>query len=157
MKIKLILLVALLTMTGANINAQSDPEIDHALMLQLVNQHRTKGCKCGSVKYKRTKPLIWSETLELAARDHSLDMHANNFFRHTGSDRSTLSIRLKRRAYNYKTAGENIGWNYHDEERAIEAWIKSPGHCKNIMNPEFTEIGISRVGDYWTMVLGARK
>ena len=45
---------------------------------------------------------------------------------------------------------------YQTEKSVIEGWIKSPGHCKNIMNPAYKEIGAARKGNYWTLVLGAR-
>ena len=43
------------------------------------------------------------------------------------------------------------------EEGTVKAWIESPGHCRNIMNSNYTEIGVARVGDYWTLVLGTRR
>jgi uncharacterized protein YkwD len=38
----------------------------------------------------------------------------------------------------------------------VDNWLKSPGHCKNIMNKAFKEVGVGRVGDYWTQNFGAR-
>jgi len=45
---------------------------------------------------------------------------------------------------------------YQTEKSVIEGWIKSSGHCKNIMKPAYKEIGVARKGNYWTLVLGAR-
>ena len=100
--------------------------------------------------------MFWNDTLEMAALDHYPDMAANKFFSHTGSDGSTFSDRMSRRGYNWWAGAENIAINY-SEEGTVKAWIESPGHCRNIMNSNYTEIGAARVGNYWTLVLGTRK
>ena len=48
-------------------------------------------------------------------------------------------------------------------EDAVAAWIKSPEHCANVMNPAFTEMGVayavdsrSDIGVYWTQAFGTR-
>ena len=40
-------------------------------------------------------------------------------------------------------------------EDTDNGWINSSGHCSNIMDPKFKEIGVAKVGDYWTLVFGA--
>ena len=134
------------------------PEGNKELLLQLVNSYRASGCDCGTAGYfAPTTPVVWNNALERAAYDHCVDMFTNKFFSHTGSDGATVVTRLKRRGYDYKTYGENIARGYPTEKSVIEGWIKSPGHCRNIMNPNFKEIGASKVSDYWTLVLGTRK
>ena len=136
---------------------EPETEINAELLLQLVNSHRASGCKCGSEKkHGRTTPLVWNTTLEQAAQAHSDDMYAKKFLRHSGSDGSSAGARLKRFGYTWKTCGENISQGHTTEEGVIIGWMNSPGHCRNIMNPAFKEIGVARKGDYWTMVLGAR-
>ena len=133
------------------------PEFDKALLLQLVNSHRAAGCDCGSEGYfASAAPVVWNVALERAARDHSEDMFAKNFFSHTGSDGSTVASRLERHKYNWKSYGENIGRGYQTEKSVIEGWMKSAGHCRNIMNPSLNEMGASRKGNYWTLILGTR-
>ncbi len=129
-------------------------DIDEAL--RLVNSLRAKGRECGEYgRFPAAPPLRWSETLAAIARAHSADMERNNHFSHTGSDGSGLGDRFKRGGYRYSYAGENIAYGMDSVERAIRGWIESPGHCANIMNARFTEIGIGRSGTYWTMNLGA--
>ena len=136
---------------------EPDKEMDTKLLLQLVNSYRVSGCNCGSEgNFAATAPVVWNDQLEQAALDHTEDMFTNNFLSHTGSDGSNPGTRIKRRGYNYKTYGENIARGYQTEKSVIEGWIKSPGHCRNIMNPAYKEIGAARKGNYWTLVLGAR-
>jgi len=131
--------------------------INRELLLHLINVYRTSGCDCGTEGYFAPATfVIWNDTLELAAKEHSTDMFSKNFFSHTGSDGSSMSDRIKRLGYNWTTCGENIGQGYKNEEQVVEGWINSPGHCRNIMNPNFKEIGAAKTGDYWTLVFGAR-
>lgn len=129
---------------------------NEAVMLQLVNAYRSKGCNCGDEYFDATTPLTWNDTLELAAYNHSTDMNSKNFFDHKGSDGSMANNRIEKYNYNWTAYGENIASGYQTESEVVEAWIKSPGHCKNIMNPNFEEIGVARAGDYWTQVFGAQ-
>jgi len=133
-------------------------QIDKDLLLQLVNSYRIAGCNCGSEgDFAPTTPLMWNNLLELTAQDHSEDMFKKNFFSHTGSDGSTLGVRVGRRGYDWQTCGENIAKGHKTEQDVIAGWINSPGHCKNIMNSNFKEMGVFKSGDYWTQVLGTRK
>jgi len=136
---------------------EDEPEFDKELLLQLVNSYRASGCNCGSEGYfVPTVSLEWNDILERAAHDHCVDMFTNKFFSHTGSDGSDVGTRLNRRGYKWKTCGENISSGRQTEKSVIDGWMKSPGHCRNIMNPTFKEIGASRKDSYWTLVLGTR-
>jgi len=131
--------------------------IDKNKMLELINSYRTSGCSCGSEGYLApTTPVVWNNNIEKAALDHSVDMSKNDIFSHTGSDGSDAGDRLDRRYYDWITYGENIAKGYKTEEKVVEGWINSPGHCRNIMNPGFKEMGVARVGDYWTQIFGTR-
>jgi len=136
---------------------KKEPENQPKLLLELVNSYRVSGCNCGSEgNFAPTTPVVWNEKLEQAAQDHSKDMSANKTLSHTGSDGSNPGTRMKRRGYDWKTYGENIAWGYQTDKSVIEGWIKSPGHCRNIMNPAYKEMGAAREGTYWTLVLGTR-
>jgi uncharacterized protein YkwD len=108
-------------------------------------------------------------------------MAKTDTFSHTGSGKSTdlasiafhpgegssMKERIDYAGYkNWRKIGENIaaGTNMNLAQKAVDAWIKSPTHCKNLMNPEFTEVGLARVYDtnshykyYWTQDFGMRK
>jgi len=136
---------------------EPEKQTQQKLLVQLVNSYRTAGCDCGSAGYfAATTPVAWNEKLEQAALDHSEDMFANNSLNHTGSDGSDPGTRMTRRGYDWKTYGENIAWGYQTDKSVMEGWIKSPGHCRNIMNPDFKEMGAAQKGSYWTLVLGKR-
>ena len=130
---------------------------DKELLLQLVNSYRTAGCNCGSKYFPPVEKLVWSDTLTLAAKDHSLDMDRNKFFRHRGSDGSSVGDRVKKHNYIWSAVGENIAQGYPTEEAVIRGWINSPGHCENIMNASFREMGIATSGVNWTQVFATRK
>lgn len=131
---------------------------DKKLLVELVNTQRQKGCKCGSKYYPPVNKVVWSETLEKVALLHSRDMEQKNYFSHTGKDGSTTPQRMERLGYNWMSYGENIyrtiGYEATEKE-VIDAWIKSPGHCSNLMSENFKEMGIARSGNYWTQVFGS--
>nr|WP_281392501.1 CAP domain-containing protein [Chitinophaga varians] len=130
--------------------------IDRAVLLSLVNDVRSKGCNCGGVQMPPVGPVVWNDLLEKAAYNFSVDMKTNNFFSHTSPSGSTPGNRLDAVGYKWNTYGENIAQGYSTEQAVIQAWIASPGHCKNIMNGSYKDMGVGRAGTYWTMDLGAR-
>lgn len=123
------------------------------ILLQLVNDVRTTGCTCGNTPYPPVAAVTWNDLLEDAAKVHSDDMNDNNSFSHRGSDGSTAGDRITQAGYNWRTYGENIARGYPDEEAVIRGWLASEGHCKNIMNDNFTEMAVAKSGSYWTQVL----
>jgi uncharacterized protein YkwD len=137
----------------------SDPTpttVNKTMLLQLVNDARKKGCNCGETYYAPVAPLTWNDQLEKAAYNHSNDMFKKNYFSHTGSDGSSSGERINRVGYNWKFYGENIANGYTNEKEVIAGWLSSPGHCRNIMNKNYTEMGIAKVGAYWTQDFGSR-
>ncbi|MGB3634399.1 MAG: CAP domain-containing protein [Rubrobacteraceae bacterium] len=88
--------------------------------------------------------------LEKAARAHSKDMIRRDYFSHNTKGRGSFAKRLKRfgytpKGYKYYTAGENIAYGSGSKgspNSIMEAWMKSPGHRRNILNGKFREIGI---------------
>ena len=127
-----------------------------------VNQLRAAGASCGTRgNFAPAGPLTWSTQLTQAAAVHSQDMVTNNFFSHTGSNGSTLSSRVNATGYAWSSLGENIAAGYGTVNNVMAGWMASDGHCANIMNPNFTQIGVAcikgtsanRYGDYWTMDL----
>jgi uncharacterized protein YkwD len=102
--------------------------------------------------------------LTSAARAHSKDMATNNYLGHTGSDGSGLVSRIQAAGYSYSTAGENVyGGNmqYNTPYSAVSAWMGSQGHRENILNRDFTQVGVgywcienSTYGGYFTADFG---
>lgn len=130
--------------------------INKDLLLKLVNDVRRKGCQCGDTYYYPVPEVTWNTQLEMAAYNHSSDMFQNKYFSHMAPDGSRGGDRIEKVGYRWTAYGENIGIGFRNERSVIEGWIKSPSHCKNIMNRLYREMGVARVGNYWTQELAAR-
>jgi len=133
--------------------------------LAAVNQARSVNQICGATPYSPAAPVSWSENLAMAAYLHSEDMALNNFFSHTGSDGSSAGQRISRQGYPWRTYGENIAVGYPTVSSVIQGWLGSEGHCRNLMDPDFTEIGAgyaigpfggNPAARYWTFDLADR-
>jgi len=131
-------------------------------MLDAVNAFRAQARSCGSKgTFPAVEALSWSCQLEDAALIHSRDMAVNDFFSHTGSDGSSGGDRATRAGYMWWTWGENIAAGYPSVSAVMQGWIDSDGHCANMMNADFTNLGSalynnngSTYGIYWTQVFG---
>jgi uncharacterized protein YkwD len=137
--------------------AQQPAPLNKKLLLDMVNDIRSKGCNCGKTYYPPAPPVKWDEKLEKAAQNHSNNMSSKAFFSHTGKDGSRVHDRVTAVKYDWVMCAENIGMRYKTEQAVIQGWKNSPTHCENMMSELFTEIGIAKRGTYWTMVLAMPK
>ena len=103
------------------------------------------------------EPVSWSNELAQAAAGHSRDMKARKYFSHKSRNGKDPGDRIRAAGYNWRAYGENIAYNYADEQTVVDGWLKSPNHCRNIMNKNFREMGVARSGEYWVQDFGARK
>lgn len=136
--------------------AAAPASLNKTIILKLVNDVRRKGCQCGETYYYPAPELLWSDQLEEAALQHSNDMNRKKYFAHIAPDGSNAGARIDRTGYPWKTYGENIAEGYLTESEVVEGWLKSPGHCKNIMSPKFKEMGVAHTGDYWVQVFAVK-
>lgn len=127
--------------------------------IQQVNQARAQARMCGSQSFAATNPVTWDERLEAAALTHSQDMANVNFFSHTGSDGSNVGIRANNENYSWQRVSENIAAGHSSVSQVMNDWLASEGHCRNIMDPNITQLGAScwdnsssQFGRYWTQV-----
>jgi len=121
--------------------------------------------------------LAWNDELYLAAYEHSQDMPSmGKDVTHEGSggptdhtaevnhpgEPSTFDERVKTNGYTYALLFENltVGTDTDTPEKAVDAWLNSAGHCKDLMNQEVTDMGMSHVEvpeshyiHYWTLEL----
>lgn len=132
-----------------------------AAMLARVNAARSAARACGARGMAPAPRLAWSQWLALAARRHAADMAANDFVAHAGSDGARVDRRAERAGYDWRAIGENVGAGAPDVARAVERWLGSPGHCRNLMSPDYADAGAAcvtapgtRYETYWTLVLG---
>jgi uncharacterized protein YkwD len=129
-------------------------------ILAIVNQHRAAGADCRSGgQFAATGPLTMNPSLRCSARKHSADMAARNFFDHTNPSGEDPFVRMEQAGYSFSMAGENIAAGSPDAAGTMMQWMGSDGHCTNIMNPGFTEIGVGystggEFGTLWTQNFG---
>lgn len=109
-------------------------------MLTLINEARSQARTCGDKEFPATGPLVWNDKLAAAALNQAKDVAQKHYFSHTSKNGSTLVDRVKREKYSYRRIGENIA-STTDLRSAVDLWLSSPGHCENIMNADFTEMG----------------
>jgi len=99
----------------------------------------------------RVSTLTWESSLGEVARNHSIDMLSRNFFSHVNPEgRSPHDRIIAGYRFSLSMSGENI-WSGTGHESGetnllartiVESWLSSPGHRKNLLNPEFTDIGV---------------
>ncbi|GMQ61662.1 CAP domain-containing protein [Vallitalea maricola] len=101
-------------------------------LINLINESR---------KQNGLKALTADNQLSEIARIKSKDMIDNNYFSHNSPTYGNPFDMLKNFGIQYLSAAENIAGNKSVQE-AHEALMNSPGHRKNILNPEFTHVGV---------------
>jgi uncharacterized protein YkwD len=128
--------------------------------LQLVNEVRARGTRCGGRSFAPAPPVRLSETLAGVARGHAADMAQHNYFEHEDLAGRSPAQRVRAVGYQEKLVGENIAYGPKSAEEVVQGWLDSPGHCENIMDPRFAEMGIayaagraSKRGLYWVQLL----
>lgn len=133
-------------------------------MLVRVNLARASDRMCGVSFHPAVGPLSWNTKLVDAGAGHATDMGNKNYFQHDSLDGRVFSDRITDAGYVWREAGENIAAGQTSFDQVMNDWLKSPGHCANIMNGIFTEVGMSCVKNenstykwYWAMELGLPK
>jgi len=133
----------------------------NARVVELVNSARSRGRSCGGEWFAAAPPLKMSRPLNDAADEHARDMAKKKFFEHEGSDGSQPRDRVLRAGYHSRLTGENIALGPESAEEVVAGWLASPGHCANIMEPRFRDIGVGvatgkkRGQIYWVQNFGA--
>jgi uncharacterized protein YkwD len=129
-------------------------------VLQLVNEVRASGSRCGEKSFGPAAPLQGSGTLDRVAADHAGDMARHDYFEHVDLKGNTPADRVRAAGYQERLVGENIAYGPASAEEVVSGWLHSTGHCENIMDPRFVEMGLaaapgqgSRRGLYWDQVL----
>jgi hypothetical protein len=119
----------------------------------------------------------WNDKLYQAAAEHNADMvYMEENIMHDGTGTASdhtaqvnhlgrgshFEERLLTNGYKYTKALENItaGTDTDTAQKAIDRWLESAGHCKNLMDPDITEVGLAYEHNestvykyYWTMEL----
>jgi len=158
-------LLAVLCLTVKTANTQAPPPTAERFkqeFLGYINYYRKQGCNCGTKWFPPVPPITWNNLLAKAAYGHAKDMNDRNYFNHVSKDGRTMMTRIVQAGYyfnGYKdfTIGENIARGQQSIHEVMMDWFKSEGHCHNLMNPQFKEMGVVQYNDYWVQDFGGRQ
>ena len=91
-------------------------------------------------------PLTLNSTLSVIAEVKALDMINHQYFAHVAPDGTDIADLAARYGYEYLSIGENLAMgDFVSNADVMDGWMNSPGHRANILNNDYTEIGISAV------------
>jgi len=115
-------------------------------VIDLVNVERAKA---------GLNPLTENTNLSYVATLKSEDMAKLNYFDHTSPTYGSPFDMMKQFGVSYRAAGENIAMGQTSPEQVMNGWMNSEGHRKNILSPNFTQIGVGIARNaegrlYWT-------
>lgn len=124
-----------ITFPGCNL-PENKPEADKELtfaeqVVELVNQERTKA---------GLNAVTLDQNIASAALVRAKEIETS--FSHTRPNGSKFSTALTEQGVTFKGAGENIAWGQKSPEAVMQAWMNSEGHRANILNKNFTKIGV---------------
>lgn len=117
-------------------------------ILKLVNAERSK---------VGVKPLTLNWELSRVAKFKSEDMRDNKYFSHTSPTYGSPFDMIKSFGISYSAAGENIAAGQKTSDEVMKAWMNSSGHKANILNANYTQLGVGKAtggsyGTYWTQM-----
>ena len=126
-------------------------------VLQLTNEFRAQ---------YGLSPLRLNRELSITAQKHSQAMAEEDFFNHIGLNGSEPWDRAAAEGYTAQTLGENIAAGQATPEQVFQGWVASEGHRENLLNPNYTELGVGyfklendtgqiNYVHYWTQVFGS--
>lgn len=114
-------------------------------VLDLVNAERAK---------YNLSALSWDVTLASAAQTRAVETISS--FSHTRPNGSSCFTILDEYNISYMGCGENIAWGQSSPEQVMDSWMNSPGHRANILNADYTKLGVGCVQNsgryYWTQM-----
>lgn len=109
-------------------------DITGGQLLSLVNQARQQ---------QNLSPLSLNQDLNEAAGLKAADMVNKDYFDHTSPSGLTPWHWFKQAGYKYSFAGENLAMDFWESRSVFNAWMASPTHRANILNPHYTEMGLA--------------
>lgn len=135
------LVVAKATPTSTIVNSTKGGTLEAGAIIGLTNTERTGA---------GFAPLTHSDALSSAAQEKALDMIAKQYFAHVAPDGTDIAALAQKYDYAYLNIGENLALgDFHSSPEVVTGWMNSPGHRANILNKEFTEIGVAAVEGTW--------
>lgn len=125
------------------------PDTDASFIQQVVTLVNKERKKAG------LSPVTVNKKIEAAAAVRAKEIKSS--FSHTRPDGSNFATALKEQGVSYRGSGENIAWGQKTADEVMKGWMNSSGHRANILNKNFTSIGVgcyedSRGVKYWTQL-----
>ncbi len=99
-----------------------------AAVVCLINQQRTS---------RHLPPLHASRQLDRSAQGWTNAMVSSDVFSHG----TNFAGRISAAGYVWRSAGENIATGFETPRGVVNAWMASTGHCQNILNPTYGNVG----------------
>ncbi len=119
-------------------------QVEHGNMQQILDLTNI-------IRERHQLPLLtWDQQTADVAFGHSKDMKENNYFSHDSPKYGTLGDRLQRGQVAFQLAGENIAAQHSDGIAALQGWLNSEGHRKNLLNEQFTGLGVGVYDKFYT-------
>jgi uncharacterized protein YkwD len=108
--------------------------LDTVQVYSLINAYRNE---------QGREPLRVNPLLEQSARAKLYDMALEHYWSHNTKEGEEPWHFLKMQGYNYTVAGENLAQGFTSAQGLVDGWKASVGHKKNLLEPKFTEMGLS--------------
>lgn len=121
-------------MCPKNVNASIKSEE----IIELSNQERVK---------KDLKPIRANQFLTKAAKNKGDFLKQRQIFSHNTEEKK-FSDWVSKVGYDYLYVGENLALDFSDSEDVVQAWMNSPLHKKNLLYPEYKEVGVAVIEGY---------
>lgn len=122
------------TKTGSVLGRVSN--ITPAALLASTNDER---------RSNNLEPLILNDRLNNAATEKANDMLSKGYWSHDSPDGTKPWAWVEKNSYSYQEAGENLAKNFTTAGSTISAWMNSPTHRENVLNPNYQEVGFATV------------
>lgn len=139
----LYILLFILLQVGFSIINYSKPgvlgisaKVDQHRLIELTNQERAKNS---------LSPVSENEALNKAAQLKAQNMFSENYWAHFAPSGKTPWDFILGSGYKFTYAGENLAKNFYNSEDVVVAWMNSPNHRDNLLNPKYQDIGIAVV------------
>lgn len=121
-------------------------------LLKNINVARAKKRKCGQNRAKETPALLPNCGLIQAAKTHADYLASLNELRHKGRQKESLGQRVSMQLVKWRKVSENLAQGTKSTEEVVRLWLDSPSHCRNLMNADYTAIGLARSNDTWVAI-----
>jgi uncharacterized protein YkwD len=126
-----------------------EPCLDDQRLQQAVEQlnalRRESSAACAAAGTASMQRLHWESRLAASAHEQAVDLAARDKLSHVDARNRGLGTRLRSVGYAAAGAGENLAAGQTAIEDTLQAWMASPSHCANLMQPEYRDVGLACV------------